>query len=264
MNDRRKTTVGRHGPRWRVITALLALALCLAPLVAPAQQQDANRLPAGQLPTEADILQDPDLEGSPIDISFVDVDIRDVVRFFSQITGINLVLDPGVAGPVTMELFQVPWDAALEIVLSSHGLGVIVQRNIVRITSLTTLAEQASERARLQDQDLAAQPLLTQQVELSYAAADELLELTERQLSQRGDAVVDIRTNSLIIRDTEESIAAVTRILGVFYENHWPHYFVPIPPARTGTTMVHVEVSHDQSRLCDRHHRNRRQSARHR
>ena len=136
MNDRRKTTVGRHGPRWRVITALLALALCLAPLVAPAQQQDANRLPAGQLPTEADILQDPDLEGSPIDITFVDVDIRDVVRFFSQITGINLVLDPGVAGPVTMELFQVPWDAALEIVLSSHGLGVIVQRNIVRITSL--------------------------------------------------------------------------------------------------------------------------------
>ena len=101
MNDRRKTTVSRHGPRWRVITALLALALCLAPLVAPAQQQDANRLPAGQLPTEADILRDPDLEGAPIDISFVDVDIRDVVRFFSQITGINLVLDPGVAGPST-------------------------------------------------------------------------------------------------------------------------------------------------------------------
>ena len=41
-------------------------------------------------------------------LSFVDVDIRDVVRFFSQITGINLVLDPSVGSPVTMELFQVP------------------------------------------------------------------------------------------------------------------------------------------------------------
>ena len=88
-----------------------------------------------------------------------------------------------------------------------------MQRNIVRITSLTTLAEEASERARLQTQDLAAQPLLTQQVELSYAAAAELLELTERQLSERGDAVVDTRTNSLIIRDTEESIDSVAELL---------------------------------------------------
>lgn len=213
MNDRRRTTVSRRGARWGGITALLALALCLVPLMAPAQQQDANRLPVGQLPTEADILQDPDLDGSPIDISFVDVDIRDVVRFFSQITGINLILDPEVSGPVTMELFQVPWDAALETVLASHGLGVIVQRNIVRITSLSKLAEEASERARLQDQNLAAQPLLTRQVKLSYASAEELLELTERQLSARGDAVVDIRTNSLIIRDTEESIASLANLL---------------------------------------------------
>ncbi|MCH7823991.1 MAG: type IV pilus secretin PilQ [Acidobacteria bacterium] len=213
MNDQRRTTVSRRGARWGGITALLALALCLVPLMAPAQQQDANRLPVGQLPTEADILQDPDLDGSPIDISFVDVDIRDVVRFFSQITGINLILDPEVSGPVTMELFQVPWDAALETVLASHGLGVIVQRNIVRITSLSKLAEEASERARLQDQNLAAQPLLTRQVKLSYASAEELLELTERQLSARGDAVVDIRTNSLIIRDTEESIASLANLL---------------------------------------------------
>ncbi len=215
MKDRRRTTVSRHGPRWRGITALLALALCLSPLMAPAQQQDANRLPAGQLPTEADILADPDLEGSPIDISFVDVDIRDVVRFFSQITGINLVLDPGVTGPVTMELFQVPWDAALETVLASHGLGVSIQRNIVRITSLTTLAEEAQALARLQNQNLAAEPLFTRQIRLSYAAAEELLELTERQLSERGDVVVDTRTNSLIIRDTEQAIASLSTLLEV-------------------------------------------------
>ncbi len=213
MNDRRRTTACRNGPSWRGITALLALALFLSPLVAPAQQQNANRLPADQLPTEADILEDPTLDGTPIDISFVDVDIRDVVRFFSQITGINLVLDPNVGGVVTMELFQVPWDAALETVLASHGLGVIVQRNIVRITSLSTLAEEASERARLADQNLAAQPLVTQQIELSYAAAEELLTLTERQLTARGDVVVDVRTNSLIIRDTADSITALETLL---------------------------------------------------
>ena len=213
MNDQRRPTVRRHGPSWRGITAPLALALCLVPFLAPAQQQDANRLPAGQLPTEADILADPALEGVPIDITFVDVDIRDVVRFFSQLTGINLVLDPGVGGPVTMELYQVPWDDALRIVLASHGLDVEVQRNIVRITTVQTLADEALERTRLQDQNRAAQPLITERVQLSYAAAAELLELTERQLSERGDAVVDTRTNSLIIRDTEATIGSLRSLL---------------------------------------------------
>ena len=194
--------------------AALAVALCLVPVLAPAQQQDPDRLPAGALPTQSSVLDDPIQDGFPIEmIDFVDVDIRDVVMFFGQLTGINLVLDPEVSGPVTIQLFGVPWDSALLTILESHNLGYKVQRNIVRITTTTKLAEEEQAKALLMDQERAAQPLETQQIELSYARAADLLDLTERQLSERGEAVVDERTNSLIVRDISDSITALHDLL---------------------------------------------------
>ena len=213
MSDQARMSNRKYGPRWRGITAPLALALCLVPVLAPAQQQDPNRLPAGAMPTQADILDDPNQDGFPIDVSFVDVDIRDVVRFFGQLTGINIVLDPEISGPVTMQLYAVPWDSALLTVLDTFDLGYTTDRNIVRITTTDKLATAAEALARQQEAERSAQPLVTRQLELSYANASDLVELTERQLSPRGEAVVDQRTNSLIIRDTEESLVSLNELL---------------------------------------------------
>jgi len=211
MKNQGRTSTRKYGPRWRGITASLAVALCLVPVLAPAQ--DANRLPAGQLPTQSDILQDPNQDGVPVSVDFVDVDIRDVVRFFGQFTGINMVLDPEVTGAVTTQLFDVPWDSAFVTILESHDLDYVVDRNIIRVTTTAKMAAAAEERARLQDQERAAQPLTTRKVELSYASAEDLLDLASSQLTERGEAVVDNRTNSLIVRDTEESITGLRDLL---------------------------------------------------
>ena len=212
MKDQGKTSPGT-GPRWRGITAPLAVALCLVPVLAPAQQQDPDRLPAGAIPTQTAILEDPVQDGFALDIDFVDVDVRDVVRFFGQLTGINMVLDPEVSGPVTMQLFDVPWDSALLTVLETHDLDYSVDRNIVRITTTSKLADAAEARVRLQNQNRAAEPLVTQQLELSYASAEDLVELTNSQLTERGQALVDARSNSLIIRDTQTSIVGLRDLL---------------------------------------------------
>ena len=214
MNDQGRSTSELFGPARRGVIATLAVALCLVPVLAPAQQQGPDRLPAGALPTQASVLDDPLQDGFAIEmIDFVDVDIRDVVLFFGQLTGINLVLDPEVSGPVTIQLYGVPWDLALLTILESHNLGYEVQRNIVRITTMQKLADAAQAQASLMEQSEAALPLVTQQIELSYASAEDLVALTERQLSDRGDAVVDTRTNSLIVRDTEETIGGLRLLL---------------------------------------------------
>jgi len=212
MNDHGRKDTREAGPGWRGMTAI-AVALCLVPVLAPAQQQDPDRLPAGALPTQAGIIDDPIQDGYPIDLELVDVDIRDVIRFFAQIAGVNMVLDPGVIGVVNTQLYGVPWDAALLTILESHGLGYTVDRNIIRITTETKLAAEAETRARYLDQQQAAMPLATQKIDLSYANAADLLTLTERQLSPRGDATVDARTNSLVIRDTVESIGSLRLLL---------------------------------------------------
>ncbi len=214
MNDNGRYNTDKSGPRTRGIVAALAVLICLAPVLAPAQQQqDPDRLPAGALPTQALILDDPNQDGFSMNIEFVEVDIRDVVLFFGQLTGINMVLDPGVSGPVTTQLFDVPWDTALLTILDSHDLGWQVQRNILRITTVDKLAAAAEAQVRLTEQERLAQPLITEQLEFSYARAEDLLELTVTQLSSRGEATVDARTDSIIVRDTAEQIDGVRGLL---------------------------------------------------
>lgn len=196
-----------------VTLSLLTGVAAAGPQQQPDPQETLERLPAGQLPTEAEVLMSDQLEGWPIDVTFVQTDIRDVVRFFSQLTGLNIVLDPGVAGPVTVSLFSVPWDIALTTILRSHELGYTVENNVVRVASLDKLANEAQRRARLADEEQKATPLETQTVRLSYARSEDLLQLAERQLTERGEVDVDRRTNSLIIKDTPEAIQSIVGLV---------------------------------------------------
>ncbi|NKB87971.1 MAG: type IV pilus secretin PilQ [Acidobacteria bacterium] len=203
----------------------LAVALLAAPSLAMAWQgQEAfapettplsqeERIPAGQLPSEADVLQSSELDGSTITINFVGTDIRDVSRFFSQVTGLNVVVDPDLSGPVTVRLFEIPWDIAFESILRSHRYGYEVDRNIVRVASLSTLAAEAEDRAILALNQELATPLETTAIRLSYADAIALSPVVEPQLSQRGEVIVDERTNSLIIKDTPGALNEINTLI---------------------------------------------------
>ena len=141
------------------------MAMLLAATTAPAQelaeaprqeessQQVVDRIEAGQLPTEADILQSQRDDGFPLTINFVETDIRDVATFFSNLTGLNVVVDPDVSGPVTVSFYDVPWDIAFSAILRSHQLGYQVENTIVRVSSLSRLATEAEARARLTAQE---------------------------------------------------------------------------------------------------------------
>lgn len=211
----------RTGLGWVVVAVLALVAAGGPPAIAqeslPAQDpaaQQPEALEAGQLPTEADVLLSPEIQGWPVSVEFVDTDIRDVVRFFSQITGLNIIVHPEVTSrPVTLNLHDVPWDVAFESILQSHRLGYIVRQNVVRVATLGTLAEEAEDRARLAEQEEAASPLRTVTINLSYARAQELQDLVTRQLSERGDVIVEQRTNALIVKDTTAAIDEIQRLV---------------------------------------------------
>ena len=70
-------------------------------------------------------------------ISLKDGDIKDVLRSFAQISGLNIVVQPGVTGTVTVELTDVPWDQALEEILKINGLGYALEGNIMRVAPIS-------------------------------------------------------------------------------------------------------------------------------
>lgn len=69
-------------------------------------------------------------------------DLGDVLRIFSEITGLNFVVDPDVKGNVTLRMTQVDAMKALDAILKSQGLIRIEEdKNVYRITSLEKLAK---------------------------------------------------------------------------------------------------------------------------
>jgi type IV pilus secretin PilQ/predicted competence protein len=151
--------------------------------------------------------------GEPLSLDLKDADIKDVFRTISQLTQLNIVVDPEVRGTVTVQLEDVPWDQALDLILKQNGLGYVLENNIMRIATTSKLQAEQSDRARLSEARQAAESTRTVIKKLSYAKAAELILTIKSIMSKRGDIVVDVRTNTLIIREIPTYLPAVLQLI---------------------------------------------------
>jgi type IV pilus assembly protein PilQ len=151
--------------------------------------------------------------GEPISLDLKDADIKDVFRTISQLTGLNIVIDPDVRGTVTVQLEDVPWDQALDLILKQNSLGYVLENNIMRIATTAKLQAEESDRARLAEARQAAEPTRTVIKKLSYARAQEITPTLQSVMSKRGSIVVDQRTNTLIIREIPTYLPAVLQLI---------------------------------------------------
>lgn len=154
--------------------------------------------------------------GEPISLNLKDADIKDVLRFFSQITGLNIVVDPDVSGSVTVSLDNVPWDQALDIMLRINRLDYVVENNVLRVARLERLTQEKGEQAKFREEEERAKPMTTVTKTLSYARASNVRSVLTSEgfiLSPRGSVVVDDRTNQLIIRDASDRIEGILNLI---------------------------------------------------
>ena len=151
--------------------------------------------------------------GELVSFDFKDADVRDVLRILSDISGFNMVIAKNVEGSVTLKLNNIPWDQALDLVLEDAGLGAVVDGNVLKIAPLKTLQarQQALQQASKSNEQF--KPLITKQVFVNYARAEELQPLVDPILSSRGDMRIDVRTNSVLITDTPERVAQISELL---------------------------------------------------
>jgi type IV pilus assembly protein PilQ len=175
---------------------------------ARAQQQPA----AAQPPPPA--AQAPRYTGNPVSLDFQGADLRAVLRTFSEISGLNLVIDPTIQGTVDVALRDVPWDQALDIILRANKLGYVVDGTIVRVAPLTVLAAEEEERRRLSEAQALAGELQVLTRSLNYSKAADLRELiTTTILSQRGSIQFDSRTNTIIIQDLADRLERAAELI---------------------------------------------------
>jgi type IV pilus assembly protein PilQ len=157
--------------------------------------------------------------GEPIDLKVTNADVTEVLRTFAQISGLNVIVQPGVQGTVTAELENVPWDQALEEVLRINNLDYELDGNVMRIAPTDVLRKEATERQQLAAAKALAIPLRTVYQRLSYANANQVATLLRTGqsglLTQRGSVVVDRRTNALIIKELPSNMDAVLSVVNL-------------------------------------------------
>jgi type IV pilus assembly protein PilQ len=151
--------------------------------------------------------------GEPISLDLKDADIKDVFRTISELTGLNIVIDPDVRGTVTVRLENVPWDQALELILKQNGLGYILENNVMRIATTAKLQREEQDRAALAQARLASLPTKTVIKKLSYANASQAAATVKQIMSPRGDIIVDARTNTLIIKEIPDYMPTVIQLI---------------------------------------------------
>jgi type IV pilus assembly protein PilQ len=151
--------------------------------------------------------------GEPISVNLKDVDLKDFFRLIHEISGLNVVLDPGVAGSLTIVLDDVPWDQALDIVLANNNLDRQLDGNVLRIARVDTIRKEAEAKRAQLDAVALAVPKVTVTRFLSYAKSDEVVPTLKKFISARGEIIADKRTNSLIIEDIPSTIPRVDELL---------------------------------------------------
>ncbi len=137
-----------------------------------------------------------------ISLDVKDADIRDVMRMFSQVSGVNIIVSEGVKGKLTLSLTNVNWENALNMILRTNNLVSVREGKFLRIMTY--------DKFRREQENV---PLVTETVFLNFVKAEEVIRLLEPLRSSRGRVVAHSTTNSLVITEIPEKIKEMMAVI---------------------------------------------------
>ena len=159
------------------------------------------------------LLKNAEFTGKPISIEVNNADIRDVLDFITNESGLNIIFAESVKGSVTLKLREIPWDQAFILVLQMKKLGYVKNGDILIVDTITAIQSEVKERQALLDSKKNLEPLKIQILPINYAKAQDMISKIQVFKSQRGQIQADPRTNSLIITDIDESIQRMRALI---------------------------------------------------
>ncbi len=165
-------------------------------------------LPAKSL--EEFFMSTPQFSGRPISIHLRDVNVRDVLYFISEGTGLNMVLSDDVTGTISIKLRNVPWDQALFTVMKTKELGYIREGNVIRIMSVNKLKADQENMKKMIETQKVLEPVKVKVIPLIYKKPEDMSkQISVLTTKERGKVVVDNSSNSLIVTDTAKAIELI-------------------------------------------------------
>ena len=145
-----------------------------------------------------------------VTIDFDQVDIPIFIKFISELTGKNFVIEKGVRGKVTIiSPNKISVDEAYKVfesVLEVHGFTAVPAGNIIKIVPAAS-ARTMSVETRLKREAVDSEDkVVTQLIPLRYAEPDELKKLFAPFISKSSVMVSYPPTRTLIVTDVQSNI----------------------------------------------------------
>ena len=180
-------------------------------------KDDPNR-PAGGAGT--------DYRGDKVSFNFQNIEVRAALQAIADISGLNIITSDSVSGNLTLQLKQVPWDQALDVILQAKGLDMRKNGSVLWIAPkeelLTKEKLELEQKAQISD----LEPLRSEIFQLNYQKAEAFRnvfgldqsgaatgESKNRVLSRRGSAIIDPRTNQLFVTDIASKIEDIRKLI---------------------------------------------------
>ena len=165
-------------------------------------------------------------KGGRITLDFQDVDVRTILQIIAKESGQNIVASDSVQGKMTLNLKDVPWDQALDLVMQARDLDMRKHGNVIRIDRRNNLITQDKQQMKDQREMSELGVLLSRTFQLKYKSVEEFKKLLESStrgsssggastsiLTSRGSAMFDTGTNTMIITDTQSVITKFERLV---------------------------------------------------
>jgi len=137
-----------------------------------------------------------------ISITLDDVEIVDVVRMFTRISGANIIATPSnLQGRVTVNLTDVAWKPALESILDMHSLELREKTPGSGVYSIIRRPAGAPE------------PLKVQTVFLRYATVESVLPVVKAMLAPGASVSPYPSRNALVVRSTAANLGEIAKVV---------------------------------------------------
>ncbi len=161
--------------------------------------------------------------GKKISIEAPDLDIREILKFISEESGVNMIFDDTVKGTASLKLRKVPWDQALVTLLKSKKLSFRRQGNILRIATLDDLIKEDDAAIKLKDSKTTTEALVVKNFAINYAdikdleakVKDFIEDKGKDAKNNRGKVTTDARTNVMIVTETTEKLRQVGQLINL-------------------------------------------------
>ena len=161
----------------------------VVPAAEPAQPVDEDKKPVEKAAP---------VEPGNVTVNFKGADIKTVLAYISEVSGVDIVPAPDVKGIVDLKLTNKPWKVALDIILRNYGFAYEREGDIIRVVTVSQLKQEE---------------LASQAFNLNYSKSKEVVDSLKNIVSEKGKVTYSDRTNTVIVTDIPTNLYKISQII---------------------------------------------------